>query len=122
MPNKNKLDRPVDVGDILLGLVSLVDQFSSILSQRGQDFRRTERGRHVEQSLSGFFGELSRMQQEGVNLLTGAVDRLYSAIDQYNHSNNRHNGEGVAKRRNGTAKRKASSRRKPSKSSPSIST
>lgn len=110
MPINNKPDRS-DVGDILLGLLSLVDQFSSILSQRGQDFRRTERGRQVEQSLSGLLGELSRTQKEGVNLLTSAVDRLLSTVNRFNHSTNgshNHNGKSRPQRRKAGPKKKSS--------------
>ena len=124
MPNKNKPDRSADVGDILLGLLSLVEQFGSILSQRGQDFRRTERGREVEHSLSGLLEELSRTQKEGVNLLTSAVDRLLSTVNRYNHSTNgshNHNGKGQPQRRKGGLKKKKPARTtRPSKPSLSV--
>jgi hypothetical protein len=122
MPNKNKPEQSADVGDILLGLVSLVEQFGSILSQRGQDFRRTERGRQVEQSLSGLLGELSRTQKEGVNLLTSAVDRLLLTVNRYNHSTNgNHNGKDHPQRRKRVLKKKKSSRpARPSKPSLSV--
>ena len=124
MPNKNKPERPADVGDILLGLLSLVDQFGSILSQRGQDFRRTERGRQVEHSLSGLLEELSRTQQEGVSLLTSAVDRLLSTVNRYNHSTNgsqNHNGKGQPQRRKGAPKKKKKSTPPARPSKPSLS-
>jgi hypothetical protein len=124
MPNKNKPERSADAGDILLGLLSLVDQFGSILSQRGQDFRRTERGRQVEHSLSGLLEELSLTQREGVNLLTSAVDRLLSTVNRYNHSTNgshNHNGKGRPQRRKGGLKKKNSTRpARPSKSNLSV--
>jgi hypothetical protein len=124
MANNSKPDRPADVGDVLLGLVSFVDQFSSILSQRGQDFRRTQRGHQVEQSLSDLLGVLSRMQEGGVNLLTTGVDRLLSAVNQYNQSTNGHkNGAAKGKAqtsRRGGAPEKKNARRKPPKPSLSL--
>jgi hypothetical protein len=107
MPNDNKPERPADLGDILLGLLSLVDQFGSILAQRGQDFRQTDRGRKVEQSLSGVLGELSRTQKEGVNLLSSAVDRLLATVNRYNQSGNGHqNGRNGSGRGRPRAKKK----------------
>ena len=106
MPNNNKPDRQADVGDIVLGLVSLVDQFGSILSQRGRDFRQTERGRQVDRSISAALGELSRTQKDGVTLLTSVVDRLLSAVNRHNGANGNGGGPGSPPRANGRARKK----------------
>ena len=106
MPNNNKPDRQADVGDIVLGLVSLVDQFGSILSQRGRDFRQTERGRQVDRSISAVLGELSRTQKDGVTLLTSVVDRLLSAVNRHNGANGSGGGSGRPPRANGRARKK----------------
>ena len=98
MLNDKKAEQPANAGDILLGLVSLVDQFGSLLSQRGRDFRQTERGQQVDRSLSAVFGDLSRSQQDGVNLLNSALDRLLAALNRQNgapaDANPKDNGKG----------------------------
>lgn len=103
MTKDNKPERPTDFANILLGVLSLVNQFDSILSQRGRDFRRTERGRDLEKSLSGLFGDLSQAQTEGAQLLNTVMDRLLTTVNRYNANGG---GNGAAPRRNGKAARK----------------
>ena len=98
MSNQNKPDRPILIGDIVLGLVSLVDQFGTVLSERGRDFRQTERGRQMDRSLSAMFGDLASKQSEGLNTVNSILDRLLAAVKQHNGSNgsNGHNGSPVS--------------------------
>jgi hypothetical protein len=88
MLKDNQPERPADVGDLLLGILSLADQFGSVLTQRGRDFRRTERGRQVEQSLTRLWSGLSQTQQDSLKLATAGLDRLLAAVNRYNQPAN----------------------------------
>lgn len=82
MPRDNQPEQPSDVTDLVLGVLSLVDQFGSILSQRGRDFRRTERGRRLERSLSSLLGDVSKTRKQGAQFLSSAMDRLLATLDR----------------------------------------
>ena len=88
MQKDNQPERPADVGDLLLGILSLADQFGSVLTQRGRDFRRTDRGRQVEQSLTSLWSGLSQSQRDGLKFVTAGMDRLLSAVNRYNQTAN----------------------------------
>lgn len=94
MSNQNKPERPILIGDIVLGLVSLVDQFGTVLSERGRDFRQTERGRQFDQSLSASLGDLTAKQDDGLKVLNVVLDRLLSAVNQFNSAAANGNGNG----------------------------
>jgi hypothetical protein len=88
MLKDNQPERPADVGDLLLGILSLADQFGSVLTQRGRDFRCTERGRQVEQSLSSLWSGLSQTHRDSLKFASEGLDRLLAAVNRYNLTGN----------------------------------
>jgi hypothetical protein len=86
--------------DLLYGLLSVVDQFGSVLTERGREFRNSARGRQLSKELSGLLGGLERPQREGLTTALNSLDGVVKAIQQINRTLERsaRNGNG---RRNG---------------------
>jgi len=95
MPKNNSPPEPLEVADVLFGLLSLVDQFRTVLSERGQEYRQTQQGRELERSLSGLLARLNERQQQGVNLIASTMDKVLWAVEGYNQTlNGGSNGAG----------------------------
>jgi hypothetical protein len=101
--------------DIIYGVLSLVDQFRSVLKERGREYRNSPRGRQVSKDLGRLIPILSHAQRASVGLAVSSLEGLLQAIDELNRSMERQsrglNGNGAGKRprkppQNGTSRRK----------------
>src|SRR4051812_47391672 len=52
----NQVAKTDDMSDLVLGVLSIVDQFSSVLRQRGKEYRKSSAGQAVVQKMEGVFG------------------------------------------------------------------
>jgi hypothetical protein len=98
--------------DIIYGLLSVVDQFGSVLRERGREFRKSSRGRRVAQDLRQVFAALDETQQQALQLSITSLDSLAKAIQRASQSleqDNQLNGRGKngrpPARRPGTSKK-----------------
>ena len=66
--------------DILYGFLSILDQFGSILSERGREFRESEKGRQVETVVDRVLDGLDASQQQSITLLLSSLDSLTRAL------------------------------------------
>lgn len=66
--------------DLLYGLLSIVDQFGSILSERGREYRASEKGRQVEATVARMIGELEQQQVQTTNVLSASIDGLIRVL------------------------------------------
>ncbi len=62
--------------DLLFGLVSVLDQFGSVLKERGKDYRETEEGRKIGAELARFYQALGRREKEVVDTLLASLEML----------------------------------------------
>ena len=72
--------------DIIYGFLSIVDQFGSVLKERGKEYRNSRRGRRLAKDLSGMFSALDQSQQEALQLTIDSLDSLVKVMQQANHS------------------------------------
>jgi hypothetical protein len=72
--------------DIIYGFLSIMDQFGSVLEERGREYRNSRRGRRLAKDLSGKFSALDRAQQEALQLTLASLDGLVKVIQETNHS------------------------------------
>jgi hypothetical protein len=72
--------------DIIYGFLSIVDQFGSVLRERGREYRNSRRGRRLAKDLSGMFSALDQSQQEALQLTIASLDSLVKVMQQANHS------------------------------------
>jgi len=81
--------------DVLYGLISIVDQFGSVLKDRGQEYRASAKGQKLAQDLDGVFSTLSQKQQEALQTTLDSLDGLVKAIESVKE-NGTTNGHGAA--------------------------
>jgi len=99
------MDNNKETMDIVFGFLSLLDQFGSILSERGQEFRNSKQGRKIEGEVENFISELDHKQRDAVDVLISSLDGVIKIINNYNEqlgaSNNGSNGNGEMKKKSG---------------------
>lgn len=72
--------------DIIYGFLSVVDQFGSVLRERGREYRNSRRGKRLAKDLGGMFSALDQTQQDALQLTLASLDGLVKAIEQANRS------------------------------------
>lgn len=65
-----------DATDLIYGFLSVLDQFGSLLTERGREYRASERGRAVETTLGRVISELDGGQQQLATVLVESLDGL----------------------------------------------
>jgi hypothetical protein len=83
MTDDNKKEPSLDPTDVLYGLLSIVDQFGTILHERGREFRETDRGRHAEKTLSGLMGNLDEQHKKSVTTIVRGMDTLIKTFTNF---------------------------------------
>ena len=58
LPEQTKPSEPTERADLLLGLLSLVSQFSGVLKERGRDYQKTNEGRVLTRRFSAAYRDL----------------------------------------------------------------
>ena len=72
--------------DIIYGFLSIVDQFGSVLKERGREYRNSRRGRRLAKDLGGIFSALDQTQQDALQLTLASLDGLVKVMQQANHN------------------------------------
>jgi hypothetical protein len=82
--------------DIVYGLVSILDQFGSVLRERGREYRHSSRGRQLTRDFDQLLSTLDQAQSESLKLTLSSIDGLIQAIaqinDRLNHQSPRDGG------------------------------
>jgi hypothetical protein len=78
--DETKAEKPTDRNDLLLGVVSLVSQFSGVLKDRGKDYQKTEEGRALSDQLTAIYHELGLREKEVVDAMLGALDAVVERV------------------------------------------
>jgi hypothetical protein len=77
-----------DATDLLYGFLAIIDQFGAILSERGKEFRASERGRQMEQTVSRVIDELDQQQQQSTQILATSIDGLIRVLQDIGGNGN----------------------------------
>lgn len=81
--------------DIVFGLISILDQFGSVLSERGREYRDSDRGRQISKHLGDLMTELDKGQQEALALTLASLDTLLEVMQSFSADlRKRENGDG----------------------------
>jgi hypothetical protein len=70
--------------DIVFGFLSLLDQFSSVLIERGKEYRNSTQGRQLEESFDGVLSALDQKQKEVLDLAISSLEVLLEGIEGRN--------------------------------------
>ena len=71
------------VSDIVFGLLSVMDQFGSVLTERGREYRNSKRGRQIAKTVEVLFSRLDQKQREALNVTISSLDDLSEIIHGY---------------------------------------
>lgn len=96
VPMKKEPENRSDAADMLFGLVSLIDQFGSVLRERGQEYRKSEDGRQLSGQFEGMFQRLDQREQDFLSTLMTSMDGLIKAVRDIDDRLNNSNGEDKA--------------------------
>lgn len=108
-PGQNgETDREMS-SDLLYGVLSIVDQFGSVLRQRGKEYRKSSRGRQLSRDLERLMSALDETQRESVSLAVTSLESLIAVLEQVNRGLERRGNGANGASPNGNGRRKASS-------------
>jgi hypothetical protein len=98
-------------GDILFGLLSVVDQFSSVLKERGQEYRSSPKGQQLGRDLDQLLSTLDETQKEVLQLAITSLDALLGMLVKANEKvspgQEAKNGSGAVKKGAGNGTKQA---------------
>ena len=84
--------------DIFFGVISILDQFGTVLQERGKEYRSSKEGQELEKKLQGLYGNLDRKQKETLGVMLETMDQmvrfLKEAEGHLHEETNRVNGNG----------------------------
>jgi hypothetical protein len=73
--NEQQTEPENDRADLLFGLISVVDQFSGVLKERGKDFKKSSEGQKLNAQLGGLYQTLGKREKE-------VLDTVFTSLDQ----------------------------------------
>ena len=68
------------VPDYVYGFLSVLDQFGSVIRERGREFRESEEGRQLKAGLDGFYRTLEDRERTTLQVVLTSLDGLLSTI------------------------------------------
>lgn len=80
--------------DMMYGFLSILDQFGSVLVERGKEYRNSEHGKEVAKTVEGILSGLDNAQKEAISSTIASLDGLLRAIQSYNAGFTSSNGNG----------------------------
>lgn len=91
--------------DIMYGFLSIIDQFGSVLIERGREYRSSKHGKEVAKTVEGIFEGLDKTQKDALSATLQSLDGLLKIVRDYNagvgglnaKSNGKGNGNGNGK-------------------------
>lgn len=96
VPMEKEPENRSDATDMLFGLISLIDQFGSVLRERGQEYRKSDDGRQLSSQFEGLFQRLDRREQDFLSTLMTSMDGLIKTVRDIDERLNHSNGEDKA--------------------------
>jgi len=88
--------------DVLYGLISIVDQFGSVLKERGKEYRASAKGQKLAEDLSGMLSALDQTQQDALRVTLDSLDGLVKVIELAKESSTPNGTAAPAPPTNGT--------------------
>jgi hypothetical protein len=101
----DKKDDPEYPTDLLFGVLSVVNQFGSVLRERGQEYRNSQVGKLLNNQIGNMYRGINERERTILNVVLSSLDELANTIrnlDEDLHAPNEANGaNGSGKKPNG---------------------
>ena len=81
-PRPEERDEVADVSDYLYGVLSVIDQFGSVIRERGREFRDSEEGRQLKAGLDSVYQNLEERQRATLQAVLSSLDGLLQTVEQ----------------------------------------
>ena len=94
MPDETTPSDPTERADLLLGLLSLVSQFSGVLKERGKDYQKTDEGQALTAQLGAIYRNLGRREKDMLDAMLGTLDTVVERLRALERSLNRNGVDG----------------------------
>lgn len=62
--------------DILFGVISILDQFGTVLRERGKEYRTSSDGQELERKLEDLYQNLDRQQKDTIGAMLHSMDQM----------------------------------------------
>ncbi|MDH3505129.1 MAG: hypothetical protein OEM58_11465 [Nitrospirota bacterium] len=62
--------------DIFFGVISILDQFGTVLRERGKEYRTSKDGQELERKLEGLYQNLDRQQKDTLEVMLHSMDQM----------------------------------------------
>jgi hypothetical protein len=76
----DKKDDPEYPTDLLFGVLSLVNQFGSVLRERGQEYRNSQVGKLLNDQIGNMYRGINERERTILNVVLSSLDELASTI------------------------------------------
>jgi hypothetical protein len=76
----DKKDDPEYPTDLLFGVLSLVNQFGSVLRERGQEYRNSQVGKLLNSQIGNMYRGINERERTILNVVLSSLDELASTI------------------------------------------
>jgi hypothetical protein len=76
VPDEQPAEPENDRADLFFGLLSIVDQFSGVLKERGKDFKQTSEGRKLSTQLGELYQALGKREKDVLETVLTSLDQL----------------------------------------------
>lgn len=94
LSDETKPSETTDRADLLLGLVSLVSQFSGVLKERGKDYQKTDEGQALTAQLGAIYRNLGRREKDMLDMMLGTLDTVIERLHALERSLNKNGVDG----------------------------
>ena len=68
--------------DIFFGVISILDQFGTVLQERGKEYRSSKEGQELERKLQDLYGNLDRKQKETLGVMLDSMDQMVKFLKE----------------------------------------
>jgi len=76
----DKKDDPEYPTDLLFGVLSLVNQFGSVLRERGQEYRNSQVGKLLNNQIGNMYRGINERERTILNVVLSSLDELAGTI------------------------------------------
>jgi hypothetical protein len=94
LPDETKPSEPPDRADLLLGVLSLLSQFSGVLKERGKDYQKTDEGLALTAQLGAIYRNLGRREKDMLDAMLSTLDGLIERLRTRDRSLHKNGADG----------------------------
>ena len=92
VPNEGKAVDETLATDLFYGFVSILDQFRGVLRERGREYRKSRKGKHLRLDIEGLYASFGQQEKQTLDVVASALDGIVTKIKDFDQTLSRGNG------------------------------